>query len=269
MMPPMLVCYPACPLKPRQVDADWQAEFAALEAIGVAVAVLAADHSLHGPATIAPETLIVWRGWMHDTEGYRAFEAAMQAQGYRLFTPLQEYLRAHHLPGWLPTLPDHTAPTTVVPVSHLDKLAALAAKRDQWPVFVKDYVKSAAGPDSLAHTPEELLALVAKIIARRGAVEGGICLRQAQKYVAGSERRFFIWHQNVWPHPDAPLEATALAKLSARHFWHPFYAVDVAQLTDGRWRVVEIGDAQVSDLKEWTPELFASYLKPSLQPHLA
>jgi ATP-grasp domain, R2K clade family 3 len=41
----------------------------------------------------------------------------------------------------------------------------------------------------------------------------------------------------------------------------PFFSVDIAQRTDGRFRVVEIGDGQVSDLVGWTEQRFAEIWK--------
>jgi len=37
----------------------------------------------------------------------------------------------------------------------------------------------------------------------------------------------------------------------------PFWSVDIAKRMDDEFRIVEIGDGQVSDLVGWTPERFA------------
>jgi hypothetical protein len=37
-----------------------------------------------------------------------------------------------------------------------------------------------------------------------------------------------------------------------------FFSVDVARRADGRLRVVEVGDGQVSDLVGWSAEAFAA-----------
>lgn len=55
----------------------------------------------------------------------------------------------------------------------------------------------------------------------------------------------------------SPSEALELGRQVASRIDAPFYSVDVIQRGDGVWRVVELGDGQVSDLKEWTaPQLF-------------
>jgi hypothetical protein len=62
----------------------------------------------------------------------------------------------------------------------------------------------------------------------------------------------------ITAHPDTPESiivperldgiATSVSALAA-----PFVTVDLAQRTDGVWRVVEVGDGQVSDLPSSSP----------------
>ena len=55
-------------------------------------------------------------------------------------------------------------------------------------------------------------------------------------------------------------DAPAIIHECAKRLRSRFYSVDVVQRTDGKLRVVEIGDGQVSDLLGWTPEQFARML---------
>ena len=265
MMPPVVVCYAAAPDTPGQAASPWQAEYAALRAQSVPLALLTKELNFSDKASVPSGAEILWRGEKLSATAYAKLEGALAAQRHRLRTTAQDYSRARQIPGWLATLPDHTAQTRVVPKSHFSRLPAVAEKLGWWPLRVRGYTGRLAGESSLAANPEELCALIASC----GEFEGGIALRKAENYLPGSRQRFFIWHQNVWPHPVASAEASELARLAARHFWHPFYSLDVAQRDDGRWRVLSIDDGQVSALKEWSAELFARCLRPSLQPHLA
>lgn len=47
---------------------------------------------------------------------------------------------------------------------------------------------------------------------------------------------------------------TGLAKKVAQRINTPFYSIDVIKNTAGELRLVEIGDGQVSDIKEWQVE---------------
>ncbi|MBP0031007.1 ATP-grasp domain-containing protein [Roseofilum sp. Guam] len=46
----------------------------------------------------------------------------------------------------------------------------------------------------------------------------------------------------------------------------PFFTIDIVQHRDGRDRVVELGDGQVSDLVGWTPQRLAAIIVPIFPP---
>jgi hypothetical protein len=52
-----------------------------------------------------------------------------------------------------------------------------------------------------------------------------------------------------------------LIKDVASRVTSPFFSIDVALTMDGRLRLVELGDGQVSDRKEWSAEAFAEMLR--------
>jgi len=71
-----------------------------------------------------------------------------------------------------------------------------------------------------------------------------------------------IWNDGYFPHivDDMPrIVHECLKRLRSR-----FYSVDVVQRTDGRLRIVEVGDGQVSDLVGSTPKQFAAILAEHL-----
>nr|WED69605.1 ATP-grasp domain-containing protein [Pectobacterium colocasium] len=42
----------------------------------------------------------------------------------------------------------------------------------------------------------------------------------------------------------------------AQHISSPFFSIDMAENTAGELRLIEIGDGQVSDIKEWNVDKF-------------
>ena len=105
--------------------------------------------------------------------------------------------------------------------------------------------------DSAEEAPE-VLALMEQF---RGAIEGGLCVR---KYEPGlrDEQRYFIFKGGIRGviHREPDMEALNLV---AKRIDSPLFSVDIAYDADGRTRLVEIGDGQVSDLVNgWTPQLF-------------
>jgi hypothetical protein len=77
------------------------------------------------------------------------------------------------------------------------------------------------------------------------------------------ERRVFVWrgaplvvHGDEGDLLGAPPIATALARVRS-----PFVSIDLARLDEGTWEVVEIGDGQVSGLRDIDPSAFFRVLR--------
>jgi hypothetical protein len=91
----------------------------------------------------------------------------------------------------------------------------------------------------------------------RGVIEGGFCVRRVESFLPETECRYFVMdgiaHAALGDVPPIVLEC-------ARRLRSRFYSVDVVKRTDGEFRIVEVGDGQVSDLVGWTPEDFAAVL---------
>ncbi|RYE83720.1 MAG: DUF4343 domain-containing protein [Myxococcales bacterium] len=142
-----------------------------------------------------------------------------------------------------------------------------------WPVFVKGALQSLKGhglSSCVASSWDELHALVATLrghaLSRgRVIVREWVTLRHAGRRPGGlpqgREFRVFLLRGEVmglgyyWGdgHEDEGemtlgaserREVEALAGEAARRLSAPLVAVDVGQLTDGRWTVIEVGDPQ-------------------------
>jgi hypothetical protein len=90
----------------------------------------------------------------------------------------------------------------------------------------------------------------------RGEIEGGICVRKVEDFVQESERRYFVLNGVAYA-ADSDHPTLAIVQECADRIPAKFFSVDVVQRADGVWRLVEIGDGQVSDLVGWPPEKFA------------
>jgi hypothetical protein len=114
------------------------------------------------------------------------------------------------------------------------------------------------GAGSLVKTPEEIAQVVSQLKKYRGEIEGGVCVRRREDYVAGSERRYFVARARAFSSTDdVPAAVRACAPLVPS----PFFSVDTALRIDGVLRIVEVGDGQVSDRKEWPAEKLAEVLE--------
>jgi hypothetical protein len=215
-------------------------------------AVLAGRKPLKG---IPAGSTVVYRGWMLDGERYAALATAIVQGGATAFTNLHDYLSTHHLPNWYPLLADLTPETRVYPA---DADIATELRALGWgEYFLKDYVKSVKSRrGSIVRDPSEAVAVLEELREYRGEIEGGICVRRVEEFVADSERRYFVL--SGVPHSADATPIPAIVRDCARRIASRFFSVDVVQRTDGVERVVEVGDGQVSDLVGWSEDAFAA-----------
>jgi hypothetical protein len=184
------------------------------------------------------------------------------------------YLRAHELPGWYDIFTTVTPRSVWVPtepgqVPPVEDLAALIAPLGAGAAVVKDYVKSRKHEwDEACYLPDLAdISAVHRVIGRfvelqDDSLTGGIVVRTFETFEtfvtggpdAGEARVWWLDGQPILigAHPDTPDRhprpdlthiRPLVAELGCR-----FVTTDVARRTDGAWRVVEVGDGQVSDL---------------------
>jgi hypothetical protein len=273
----MLLIVPADPLNPRRVDAHFAPEAVAARDLGIPVALVDHDALAAGrdparavarvPAaeagTVEAGTVeAVYRGWMLRSEQYAALDVALRARGVVLRTTSEQYRTAHELPGWYPAFAALT-PVSVWTVGPLredfDRARDLLGPG---PAVLKDYVKSLKHSwHEAAFVPEVADGAAAWRVAarflelREDSFVGGLVLRRYERFGTAEARTWWIdgGCVLVGPHPDTPgeqppgdLDVAAIAPLVAG-LGLRFVTVDLARRDDGAWRVVELGDAQVSD----------------------
>jgi hypothetical protein len=188
---------------------------------------------------------------------YEALVVAILQSCAQPFTDATTYLSTHHLPNWYPAVADLTPETRTFPASA--DLATELRSLD-WPgYFIKDYVKSLkTSIGSLISTPEQAATVAAEMRHFRGTIEGGFCVRRIESFLPGTEQRYFVL--DSVPH-SASGEVPSIVSECAQRIQSRFFSVDVVQREDGVFRIVEVGDGQVSDLVGWTPEQFVAIFK--------
>jgi hypothetical protein len=277
----MIVLFPADGLRPRRPDEHFAAEAAAARDLGLTVAVVDHDALAAGGAAARAVARVpsgdtdttsdttsdtaVYRGWMLDSDRYAEFGAALADRGVALRTDPAAYRAAHELPGW------YAALSAVTPESvwteGTDRAAFDAARTSlaPGPAVLRDHTKSMKHHWAEAmFVPDLADADAAWAVASRfrelreeygGGVRGGFVLRRYERFASAEARTWWVDGRCalVGPHPDAPPgqpwpepDLTAVAPLVAG-LGLPFVTVDVVHHEDGRWRVVELGDGQVSD----------------------
>ena len=248
----MQIIYPHNPLNPKEADEPYQDEYLLLKSKGVKCSlfdfdVLSYDEFKPKPKIELDES-VLYRGWMLNTDGYKKLVGFIEKRGGVPVTSLENYVHCHYLPGWYEQCKMYTPETYFFPNNGKLKDSVSALGWDSY--FVKDYVKSnSTEKGSIASSPEEVVEIVKLIEKYRGEIEGGIAVRRVEKYMDNTEVRYFVMGGKAYSPsgeiPDIVKSITELIKA-------PFYSVDIIQRADGEYRVVEIGDGQVSDKKTWS-----------------
>ncbi len=257
--------YPANPLELSQADEPYQEEYQAALAQGLNCSLFEFDNlafdEFKPKPRLAVDEVVLYRGWMLTVEGYEKLVNFLSKRGAQPFTNAQAYRRCHHLPGWYETCKDLTA-ETIICEKDADFEAELAEVN--WPgFFVKDFVKSNSdGRGSVAKSPQEIPEIITLLEQYRGEVEGGICVRKLQSFEADSEERYFVLNGQAFAQDG---EIPAVVQACAERIDSPFFSVDVARTAEGDLQVVELGDGQVSDRKQWPVDRFIQILSNAVK----
>jgi hypothetical protein len=249
--------YPSDPVNPEKPDDPFMDEIQELRDLGFSTSLIWLEELWEEDArirgAIPAGATVVYRGWMLPSEEYgKLLSLIRSAQGNPLIS-LDAYLACHYIPNWYPRVAEFTAETKFFPIG--GEVVAGLKSLDWNKFFIKDYVKSlktSIGP--FVAKPEEVGAVVAEMQKYRGLIEGGVCVRQFEDFVPGSQKRYFVLHQR--PHAVSD-HVPALVSECIQRIPSPFFSVDIAMRADGVPRVVEIRDGQVSDLVGWEASRFA------------
>ncbi|WKU06645.1 ATP-grasp domain-containing protein [Micromonospora sp. HUAS LYJ1] len=264
----MLLIVPADPLRPRRPDPHFAAEAQAAREAGHPVAVVDHDALAAGRdvtravAGVPAADDAVYRGWMLSATGYAGFAGALRARQVTLRTDPDRYRRAHELPGWYATaaaLTPESRWTVGVDRTDFDRVRTALGSG---PAVLRDWTKSAKHHwHEACFVPELADGDAAWRVATRlcelrdDDVAGGFVLRRFEPLSGVEIRTWWVDGRCVLtgPHPDTPTELpdvpVDLGPLAAvvTALDLPFVTADLAWRADGRWRLVEIGDGQVSD----------------------
>ena len=289
MMKTPLILFPHQPFSPREIDSEFAAEFEAARTVGFETGFYSHEDVEAGDLELAlrelrkgEEQQLILRGWMLPGESYREFYQALRSKGYLPVVNPEAYEEAHYLPLAYQHLEGHTSRSSWIEGDDIDEAWRLYQGFREHDAILKDWVKSAKSrwKDACyfpAGTTEERFREMFVIFREeRGKLfNRGVVFREFLPIVErGSdvsglpvieETRLFFWKGKVVVPPKGrtpnPMDEAERWEKIAKRFQSPFITMDAVYLTDGTWKIVEVGDAGVSGLPiTLDPELFFAAL---------
>ena len=266
------ILFPSSFFDIQKVDEDLQKEYDAAVECGLYDQILLfsyEDWFHHGRLILdhspAEETHAVYRGWMMKPEQYRQFYDQLMARNIVLSTTVETYERFHIFPNIYPAIQEDTPQILLFPEGTSVDLAAVKKAFSRF--MVKDYVKSVKGTEFPVFfderiTQEAFDRWMERFYHYRGSLfTGGICIKEfveLKKYgTRKNEFRVFYINGQIATisrnsgQPDfVPMPPMPLIE-KYRDLDSCLYTVDFAELSSGKWIVIEAGDGSVSGLSDY------------------
>ena len=191
---------------------------------------------------------VIYRGWMLDEKQYKNLEATVSRKGGNLLTKYEDYFNFHYINNWYETLKKFTFETKI-----FNSIEDLQSHLEENPlnekVVVKDFVKTlTTSRNSFASTNEEVFEIIKEMKKYTSELRGGIVLRKFDEYLQPeTEERFFIFNNEVIANKGIP---TIINEIVKKLNHSGLYTIDIVKCKNNEYKLVEVGDGQVSSLKE-------------------
>ena len=247
----MQIIYPGDYFDLNRIDENYEDEFNCARHNGLKCVLLSSQHLADGKIKFSespePHEPVIWRGWMLKKEEYRALYNAVKNYNTAMLVSPDDYASCHYITGWYELCSDYT-PETVF-LTECDDFEKITSRLKWSSYFVKDYVKSlTTSRGSIARNVEEIQEILTNIKQYRGEIEGGAVLRKVEDLKPETERRYFSFYGAVYSADDV---IPAIVHKIAERISSPFFSIDMVETASSNLRLIEIGDGQVSDIKEW------------------
>lgn len=242
---------PSSPFSVKEVDSSYEEEFKLLKNEGFKVYLINIDELDSTKIYPAYEgEKLIYRGWMLNEENYKKLNNKLNQN---LIVQPKEYLNSHHIVNWYEKIKENTFETHFTDVENAENLF----KTLQWKeAFIKDYVKSIkTGKGSIVDSVEDIERLKKDMLTYKGFIEGGLVFRKVEEFDKTSETRFFILNGFINAPKEVPEAMMNLAEKITQQHNAFFYTIDIIKQED-KYKVIEIGDGQVSDMVGWNPQDF-------------
>lgn len=296
----LYLIFPADPLNAKLPDTVYKNEYEAAKAANCPVylvsleALLESNNAQDAVQRIPSQTHLItamYRGWMLKPAMYAALYISLLEKNIQLINSPEHYIHCHYLPESYEIIEHMTAKTIWFSKSSLDCDADSVLQKIKHtfgcnPIIIKDYVKSRKHEwqDACfienACDSNNLTRVLSNFLQRQGtALNEGVVFREFLKLafltnhsksnmpLTKEFRLFFMqgkllqtmyyWdegsYEDIWPN-------FSIFQPIANKVKSNFFTMDIALTIDGQWKIIELGDGQVSGLPD-NVNLYEFYAK--------
>lgn len=236
----------------HDVDPEFEAEVECMKKFGAKIACWnMEDSKLIMPKEGWDQEGRAWyRGWMLNALEYEKLEKAVHG---KLRVSSREYLSNHQIDGWYDQVAEFSAKTQWIESLEKDTIMDAYERYDssvRW--FVKDFSKACKqGGIKPITNRMDFETIIEKMIQFRGSLDRGVVLKEWIDFEVGSEQRFFavngVLFGDCSHSKSLEIMLNQCIKKLKNRAW---VALDVGwDEMNKRWRVIELGDGQVSDFQ--------------------
>lgn len=232
---------------------------------------------------------LIYHGWMMSLDGfknsYKNFYNKCKKFGFSLINTPEQYQACHYFNGWYPALNGLTAPSEIIELNSLRVMAEKVLKfmhDNDCAIIIKDYVKSLKHEwyDACFIPKNSDILHVCNVLSKFFAIK-----KQYNDLHGNLVIRKFLNLKSIGKHTKSGMPLTKEFRtfvfkgrlINTFEYWEQgnyegmlpennylqnianivlevtksnFFTIDVAQLEDGTWTCIEIGDGQVSAIPE-------------------
>lgn len=254
-----------------QVDEDMKQEYDAVIAGGYFRTILFGydawfndENKLRLSEKPTEDITAIYRGWMMQPDQYKHFYEKLQERHIHLITTPAMYELMHMFPVVYPQIQEDTAKILTFPLHAQIDIDLVKKQFNQF--MVKDYVKSVKGtefPSSFDQsvTQEEFDRWMEVFYHyRANLLTGGICIKEflpLKRYgnKTNEYRVYYLNHEIISVSRNS-LQGNYTSEVPQqmvekwKNLNSVFYTIDFAELEDGSWKIIEVGDGSVSGLSD-------------------
>jgi dimeric dUTPase (all-alpha-NTP-PPase superfamily) len=211
---------------------------------------------------------LVLRSWMLNLSQYEELYKTLDELGYVLINTPEQYKNCHHFPESYDYTKEHTSKAIFIKEWDADILQDISEFFGDKDFLMKDFVKSAKGVPGLFKMPtgisgEDLFKKVEEFVEHRGDLfSEGLVFKEfvdLKHYGENvNEYRLFFYERRLISssqnsnvkeaHTNPSTETIDFVKEIALEIDSNFFTIDIAEMENGEWMIIETGDGQVSGL---------------------